>query len=296
MSTYNGSEKIIRQVDTILNQSDIDTNILIRDDGSDQNTINILKKIKNSNPNRIEIIYDANIGWKKSFVELLYLAPFEYDYYGFSDQDDIWMEDKLSSCIKMMEEDCFPGIKLAHCNGLSVDENLIARKEQEKRIPIPPNYKAALATEYFQGCGMVWNRNAMSLIQKYHLQNDDISHDYWVGLLCYFFGKVYFCEEIKFFHIRYGSNQSTDGNQIKGRLTRIKSAFCSKTVYMNPSVDLLEGYGKDFDESQKQFLLRIKGYKKNFTKKILLIFDPEFRRPSLFATIFFKLQILLSKY
>ena len=296
ISTYNGGEKIKRQIDSILEQKVVDVSVLIRDDGSDEQTKSVLKTIAGKYAERVQIIYRTNVGWKKSFMDLIQEASLKYDYYGFSDQDDIWMPDKLISCIHLMEEDQNKGVKLAHCNALSVDEDLKPRDEQEKRIPCPPNYKAAIATEYFQGCGMVWNREAMELLQSYKPQNKNLAHDYWVGLVCYLFGKIYFCEEPKFFHIRYGNNESCDGNVWKGRLKRISQFIHGDDAYMNPANDLLAGFGYDLNSARREFIEMVSMYKSISAYRLKLIVDKNFKRPTVGSTILLKIALLLKRY
>ena len=44
MSTYNGGERIRRQIQSIINQKGIETHLLIRDDGSDSETVDVYKR------------------------------------------------------------------------------------------------------------------------------------------------------------------------------------------------------------------------------------------------------------
>ncbi len=296
MSTFNGGKRIIRQINSIINQIGVEVHILIRDDGSSDYTKKILERVANEYSGRINIIYGNNKGWKQSFIDLIYDASLEFDYYGFSDQDDIWMEDKIVSCITLMENDKSEGVKLAHCNALSVDSNLVMREEQEFRKPSPKSFKTAISTEYFQGCGMVWNKDAMILIQRYRPKNVQLAHDYWVGLLCYTFGKVYFREEAKFFHIRYGNNESSDGSCSLGRRKRIELIKRGSSAYMNPAQDLVIGYFDLLPKTKGIFVKRLTEYKKSLKDKLYLVFDISFSRPTIGSTVLFKYQILTNKY
>lgn len=295
LSSFNGLDRINNQIDSILKQIGVNVSILIRDDGSNRETIEILNNIENKYKN-IKVIYGKNIGWKSSFMELLYCCPIEYDFYGFSDQDDIWFEDKLLTLIRTMSVDKNNIAKLAHCNSISVDSELIKREEQEKRIACPPSFKAAITTEYFQGCGMVWNREAMELIREYIPQNKDLAHDYWVGLVCFLFGKTYFVEKELFYHIRYGNNSSNDGDILKGRLSRVKLFWSDGCVYMNPVKDILLGYEALLDAEQVNYLQLISTYKESLKNKIKLLCDVDFRRESFASTIIFKIAILLNRF
>ena len=295
MSTYNGEEYLARQVISIMNQRDVRTFLLIRDDGSTDHTILEIEKLQLQYKKRITYIKGENIGWRKSFMELLYHSG-DFDFYGFSDQDDIWMEDKVITCIKLMLVHGGHEIKLAHCNALSVDKELRQRKEQEDRVSVPKSHKMAITTEYFQGCGMLWNKAAMKLIKKYRPCNDFIAHDYWVGLICYLFGSVYFTKDRKFYHIRYDKNSSNDGNVWKGRLTRMNRLVKRQIVYMNPSNDLLIGYADCLTQEDRMFLEKIQNYKCNIGSKIDLLIDKEFKRPSFSSTVLLKYAILVNRY
>lgn len=103
MSTYNGEKYLRDQIDSIFAQvGNLDVRILIRDDGSNDGTLQILDEYQNRN----ELVWYSdgeNIGAAKSFMRLLYNAP-RASFYAFSDQDDIWYKDKLSNSIHKLKE------------------------------------------------------------------------------------------------------------------------------------------------------------------------------------------------
>lgn len=63
MSTYNGASYLKEQIDS-LEKQDVPVDIFIRDDGSTDKTIDILKKYQ-SKPN-VHIEYGINLGYKKA--------------------------------------------------------------------------------------------------------------------------------------------------------------------------------------------------------------------------------------
>lgn len=295
ISTYNGVKNLERQIESIIFQEEVEVSLLIRDDGSTDGTIELIHKLEKKYTNKIKLITGSNVGWKLSFRELLYHTE-NYDFYGFSDQDDIWFSDKIISCIKEMEKDDFDGIKLCHCNALSVNERLIKRNEQEIRIKEPRTHKNAFAMEYFQGCGMLWNKKAMELLVKKEITNPNISHDFWVGLVCYLFGKIYFVEAPKFYHIRYDNSQSSDGNIFRGRVKRLINIFKNNNAYMNPSYDLLNNFNNYLNENDKVFLRNLKHYKDDLKSKINVLLDNEFSRNSILSTLLLKMAIIFNCY
>ena len=294
VSSYNGEKVIQRQIESILQQKEVEVHILIRDDGSKDTTVQILNSLRYRHPDRIEIVIGDNIGWKRSFIELLFLSG-NYDYYGFSDQDDIWDRKKVIKSINKMEQDKNIGIKVCQCASICADENMYPLQEQEVIYDLPKSKKMAIAQEYFRGCCMLWNKEAMRLL-RIHKPKETIAHDYWVGLVCYYFGTVYHCPEKLLYHIRYLHNSSTDGNISEGRAKRFKAFFSDKLIYMNPVEDLLNGYRELLTEEDIIFLSVVRSYKTSIWNKMKIVLDPNFRRENLKSTLFFKMIILLGKY
>ena len=95
MSTYNGERFLKEQLDSILQQQDVDVRLCVRDDGSTDGTMDILLEYADA----IELTIGNNFGVGNSFMSMVYSANLESDYYAFSDQDDIWMPDKLISAV-----------------------------------------------------------------------------------------------------------------------------------------------------------------------------------------------------
>ena len=82
MSTYNGEQFIREQFDSILNQTYKNIEIVVRDDGSKDGTVDIVKEYQ-SKHNNIKLIEGENLGFVNSFFELLDLADAEY--YAYAD-------------------------------------------------------------------------------------------------------------------------------------------------------------------------------------------------------------------
>ena len=105
MSTYNGSRYLRDQINSILNQEGVHVKLVVRDDGSSDETLDVL----NEYAGKIVVISGINIGCEKSFLELLY-SNFKSKYYAFADQDDIWVSDKLKTAIEKIRDDEFPSL------------------------------------------------------------------------------------------------------------------------------------------------------------------------------------------
>ena len=293
LSSYNGEKVIERQLDSIFRQKDVDVLVYVRDDGSIDHTIEVLEEYKaKKQPNKLIVCKGDNIGWQRSFLVALKDAP-QADFYAFSDQDDIWFEDKLINAVRRIEKEKKEIPILFHCNKISTDESLKPLKKQVKRLPCALNRKNALVQEYAQGCSIVMNGFARLLVTRSIPRK--IPHDFWCSLICYLFGKVLYDENSYFFHITYGQNASGEGFLWKSRFMRVKNFFEKKPLYNIPAEELLEKYSDMLTLEDERFLLKIKNYRSSLSDKLSLIFSPQFRRKSILATIFFKLSIVFNK-
>lgn len=105
MSTYNGHKYIREQLDSLYAQENVNIHILVRDDGSKDDTVEILKEYQSAY-GKMDIFAEENVGAAMSFYTLMryaYDSFNEYDYYAFCDQDDVWMPDKLSCAVQMLQ-------------------------------------------------------------------------------------------------------------------------------------------------------------------------------------------------
>ena len=84
MSTYNGEKYIDCQIESILSQKDVNVKLLIRDDGSKDNTVEIIKKYQEKYLDKIELIEGENVGIHRSFASLIDQAK-GLEYIAFAD-------------------------------------------------------------------------------------------------------------------------------------------------------------------------------------------------------------------
>ena len=297
LSSYNGEKYISRQIDSILCQKDVEIHLLIRDDGSTDNTRKIIKEYEERYPSNIKVVLGENIGWKKSFFTLLTLAADDYDYYAFSDQDDYWYKDKEISSIAVMESDSITGPKLVQVDYITTDKNLRPLKLQPQARPIVPRYHDELfSEEFFQGCCMTWNYAAMQLLKRY-TPKKNYGHDYWVGVVCSLFGTAYYLPVPKFLYIRYEKSVSTTGNQLAGQLARLKRFIHGDhQLYYNIGDDILKGYGCLLKDRDRKMCLDLKNYKHSIRSKMKILFNCHLRRRSIRGSLFFKFSILLNRF
>lgn len=293
MSTYNGGKYLERQLDSIFAQVEVDVQVYVRDDGSTDNTLDVIERYqKEKQPERLTFSFEENCGWQRSFLKALVSAP-EAEYYAFSDQDDIWFPEKLYRCVEELEKHDSIKPLMIHHDRKRVDAYLNPLPDTAIKLDRPLNYQHAVIAE-MQGCAMVFNKATKDLVCRY-MPKVKVPHDQWVNTLCYYFGEIYSINEPLFYHIQYGCNTSTAGNARGGQIHRLKTMLAGKNVYDNVADDLLTGYGELLSNKQRKFLIRLHDYKHNFYYRLRLLLSPKFRRTSKLGTIGLKMAILLGK-
>ncbi|PWJ48217.1 glycosyltransferase [Faecalicatena contorta] len=102
LSTYNGEKYLPIQMDSLLNQSYPNITIYIRDDGSSDGTLRIIKEYQRQQGNKKIILLEdneGNLGYVKSFMKIIRNCD-PADYYAFCDQDDYWLSDKIERAVQ----------------------------------------------------------------------------------------------------------------------------------------------------------------------------------------------------
>lgn len=295
ISAYNGAKHIERQLDSIFEQTGVNVQVLVRDDCSKDNTVEVIERYEQNHPqNKITIIKGENVGFAKSFWLGLSMCG-DADYYAFADQDDVWKPNKLIQCINTMhEEDQIP--QLAYCKMQRSDVKLNRLNEQVEILkPEQLTKKLTLIKTYNYGAATVINKSAKELVCRVWPDADDLPHDMWVGTLCQWFGKVYYVDEELYYWIRYNTSvtgEGTKGTAIKYRLKKT----LQKKSYPNISTAILEFYSDLLQPDDQVFLKKINDYKTVFKDKIALLFDPTFKRLTFSGTLALKIGILLNWY
>lgn len=292
MSTYNGEKYLNEQIDSILSQSgNFELSLLVRDDGSTDETINILNKYQNLG--KLKWYSGKNLGPGKSFIDLLYKTH-GYDYYAFSDQDDVWMPGKIARAIDILQK--FECAALYFCNAEYVDQDLYPLGGNTYKKYVPTDLYSAVLNPGYLGCTMVFNSQLVSVIQEHEFPHDLYIHDAFIARVCVAVGgKIKYDPEVYIKYRQHGNNVigSTVGkaDAIKRRIGMIKEK--PKVGIVDELKDLNEIYSDKIGFEEKNWISTIIGYKTTFMTKCELAFSrkPSFTSKNMRITI--GLKILL---
>ena len=288
LSTYNGEQYLKEQLNSLFNQTYKDFKIIVRDDGSSDNTLEILNSY-----DLMLLKSSKNVGVKKSFSILLEYAIHETDanHFMFCDQDDVWEEDKVKKTFQKMQE-MEKKYKnkplLIHTNLKVVDEKLnIINKSFWKYENINPYINAfndLLLQNTVTGCTIMLNRKLSKLASP--IPSVAIMHDYWFGLVASNFGKIGIVEDTTVLYRQHnlntiGSNGFNFTYIVENFLTKssieqnILQAEAFLIIYRDKlerdSIDMLEEFidikSKSFLQKRK-ILLKHKLLKQGFLRNL----------------------------
>lgn len=267
MSTYNGEKFLREQLDSILNQDYRDISLLIRDDGSTDSTDTIIHEYI-SKDSRITYYKGENVGVRNSFFDLMKHADLTMDYYALSDQDDVWMVNKVSKAVEMLQG--IEGLPALYASETQlVEENLNKIKTQIHRPQIIPCFGNALVENICTGCTCLFNRELLVLVKE-HIPEYTVMHDWWLYLSASAFGRVVYDMRSYILYRQHGNNivgtKATYLDEFKGRLSRYKG---NRGNIRNQLEEFDIIY--QLDIPQKELLNKILTYKDSIKEKLEMI-------------------------
>ncbi|MBK9164566.1 MAG: glycosyltransferase family 2 protein [Acidobacteria bacterium] len=212
MSTFNGERYLGEQVRSILDQSFAEFRLIVRDDGSTDRSVSITEEFCRED-GRVTLLRDddGNLGLRRSFMRLL--AASDGQYFMFSDQDDVWLPDKIErslEAIKKLEGSSDPNTPLLVFTDLKVvNEPLEAIDDslwhyQRLRPEISQDWKRLLAQNVVTGCTILANRAAARAALPFALP--EMMHDHWVAVNAAKHGKIGYISEPTVLYRQHSSN------------------------------------------------------------------------------------------
>ena len=294
LSTFNGEKYLAEQLDSILNQEGVNINCLIRDDGSSDNTIEVITEYLIQDY-RVNIFENGeNIGFAKSFYKLVENSG-NYSYYAFSDQDDIWMPRKLNNAILMIEKfDHIPCMCYCNCDIVDEYKNHICYMYREKNISKTASH--AILENVAPGCTIVFNK----LAKKYFLygNKDRIAfHDYWMYVICSYLGKVIYDPTPNILYRQHQNNIIGTRKNVFIRLRRQLIQLFRKIDHPREYMaeQLLKNFFGVLERKEIEDLELLSNYRKTIYNRVVFLFNHKFKLSTHKKNIFFKIYIIIGK-
>lgn len=298
MSTYNGEKFLKEQLDSILNQKgNFELGILVRDDGSNDETIKILKEYSEKSVLKIEILKGNNIGVNASLKELFLKCDIEYyDYFALSDQDDVWLDTKIQTALNKLQKEKFEGLKMFASRSFVTDEklNIIGKTQDSEKKEL---YYNATVQNICPGHTQVFNKEVVKELRENYSENIFVI-DWWIYLLVSGTGKVIFERECTVKHRQHGIN--TAGYELNFlKKTKKRMKFLNKYKKSPVSLQLesfLYLYAEKMKEDYKKETEKFLKSQKNIFKRVRYISKAKVFRYGKIENLIFKILYILGKY
>lgn len=305
MSTYNGEKYLREQIDSILNQQYKEITLLIRDDGSTDGTVNILKEYADKYAN---VIYytGENLGVQKSFFHLMKKADEKVDYYAFSDQDDVWLPEKIKRAVGKIEIEekrnkeignVYQSNKSTEKPFLYVSKTKLVNEQLEeipvkiRKYTVVPNFGNALVENICTGCTAVFNKALLELVNR-RTPEFTIMHDWWMYLVAVAFGTVVYDTEPGILYRQHKGNKVGMKGTWYGELqNRIRNFRKSNGTLEKQAAEFRKIYGTNYKNSHLTDW--VADYKKNFSYRWRLVTSSKVYRQGKVDDLIFRGLFLL---
>jgi glycosyltransferase involved in cell wall biosynthesis len=262
LATYNGEKFIRQQLDSVINQTYHQLEITISDDGSTDNTWEILKEYQVSDP-RIRIIRnEKNLGYTRNFEQAIQVTQGEY--VSFCDQDDVWIPEKIE---KMMRH--IPGFDLCFSDSELIDENgsrLNRQLSDLKNVRAYTNCLPFVIGNCVPGHACLIKRS--TLLQALPFP-DAFVYDWWLAFFVCCAGKMIFLDEPLVLYRQHTQNavaavkvagskkvKLTSDQKLDSIRTRMKIFSETAARFNIPEREILENIAESYHDFSWQNNLR----------------------------------------
>lgn len=220
LCTYNGETHLLEQLDSIINQTYKNIEIIVVDDCSSDNTLTILQEYALKYPDIKVFRNNENKGYSKNFEYAVSLC--KGDYIAISDQDDIWVSDKIELLLnKIRTEDKL----LVYSNSLSIDErgNSLNKTSFDKRSRYEGGDPRALALfNIFLGHSMLFKKELVEIAFPIPQHS---TYDAWLGFVATNRNGICVLNEVTTLFRQHNSNASKkwEGDTKLQKITLLKN-------------------------------------------------------------------------
>ncbi len=295
LSTYNGEKYLREQLDSYIRLNNFnEIKVLIRDDGSSDGTVEILKEYERKYG--FELILGKNIGLADSMFELMKCCDTDCEYFSFSDQDDVWLPHKLERAVQALDkENNNTPLLYASCSSLTDrDLNIFGQTAAPKR---GVSFYNAMIQNVCPGHAQVCNRKMLELIRS-HYSDKIYMIDFWFYMVSTALGKVIFDPECTTLYRQHGKNTlGYETNFIKKNIQRIKrwrNQEAKRNIIMLH--DLYKVYSdllpKEYTEELKAFF----SMQHSFFSRLRYAFKTKAYRQAGYENLIFRFMYLIGKY
>jgi glycosyltransferase involved in cell wall biosynthesis len=223
MATFNGGKYLRKQIYSILKQLSVNDELIISDDGSTDETIEIIKSFIDCRVLLLHHVKDNNLE-KVKHSHYLVSSNFENalkhvkgDFIFLSDQDDIWVDNKVEVMVPYLLK---YSLVMSNCFVIN-DDDVIVRESFFSLCKLPRGLLLNISKPIYHGCCIAFTKKVLE--EALPFPKKLILHDSWLGVVAESFGKVKFIDDQLMFYRRHNENASAlEGKSTNSTLFKIR--------------------------------------------------------------------------
>lgn len=211
MSTYNGERFLREQVESILAQEGVEVRLVVRDDGSSDGTVPLLRGWEREG--KLELVAGENLGVTRSFLELVRIASERGCLFvALSDQDDVWHADKLARATAVLAsyDQAQP---LLYCSEYTYCDQDLNETGRSRLCRIGFRLETMLYENMTSGNTIVMNRELARRVAEAGPEGV-YTHDWWLSLVASAIGELAYDDFSSLEYRRLDDNASPSGRGV----------------------------------------------------------------------------------
>ncbi len=270
LATFDGARHLRPQLDSIAAQRGVDWALRVSDDGSSDGTMDILAAFADEHADRdIRIVTGPKRGVARNFLSMIAAPDLPPAPVALSDQDDVWMPDRLARALSA------PGFPMLYGSATMVCDEHLENGRLSRPAPPATGFARALAQNVIAGNTMVLSVAACQLLRRAMPQGDIPFHDWWIYQIITGAGqRVHIDAEPGLYYRQHGRNTLGDPRGARAMLSRLHKAFdgdygkwlAQNTAALTEAKDLLTpenrallaAFGRDLGRAGPARILRMK--------------------------------------
>ena len=224
LATWNGAAHLREQLESFRIQTLHPTRLIVSDDGSRDDTRTILAEFAASDPGFVvDIIEGPRRGGAQNFLHLLQAVPLGTDFIALSDQDDVWLPDKIARGVRLLSR--LPADRPALMGGRSYICDAELHNQRMSSMPRrSPSFCHALVQNFAGGNTMMLNSAGVDLVRAAAAEAGRVVvHDWWIyQIISGVGGDVIFDEVPLLLYRQHGGNQIGANAGVSAKLRRMR--------------------------------------------------------------------------
>ena len=220
LACYNGERYLREQIESILSQLNSEDELIISDDNSEDKTVEIINEF---NDDRIILYHNNFRNHVKNFEFTLSKATGDYIF--LSDQDDVWLPEKVSKMINHLSK---YDMVISDCYVTDENLNIISGFFQKDIISLNKSIliRNLIKADNWVGCCTAYKKEIIK--KSLPFPKSVYGHDIWVAIFSMLYGRVIFIEDKLIYFRRHQNNFSIQGGNDMILTRKSNSSFYRK--------------------------------------------------------------------